>query len=512
MPHQVITRAEVAKHNTADDLWCIIDHRVYDLSDFLDAHPGGSVVLAQVAGTDATSAFYNLHRHEVLQKYSSLCIGTLENETPEVIEQKPGELSKVPYAEPLWLRPTFHSPYYKDSHRALQKAVRVFTDTYVTPEAQEKERDGTYISQELIDRMAETNILAMKLGPGPHLHGRRLLNGAVDGKEFDYFHDLVVAQESVRAKARGFQDGNMAGMMISLTAVKEWLGDKQLQAKVIEECLSGKKKMCLAITEAFAGSDVAGIRTTAEKTPDGKHYIINGTKKWITNGMFSDYFVVGCKTDKGFSVILVERQEGVETKPIKTSYSTAAATAYIQFENVKVPVNHLLGQEHKGFMVIMSNFNHERWVMSCGVISWQRIIVEECLKWANQRVVFGKNLLAQPVIRQKLAKMISHVEANQAWLEQITHQMCKMTYAQQAKHLSGPIGLLKSFATRSAHEIADEAVNIFGGRGITQTGMGRVVEHFHRCYKFDAILGGTEEILADLGVRQAMKEMPKAML
>lgn len=117
--------------------------------------------------------------------------------------------------------------------------------------------------------------------------------------------------------------------------------------------------------------------------------------------MFCDYFVVGCKTDKGFSVILVDKQEGVETKPIKTSYSTAAATAFIQFENVKVPVNHLLGKEHKGFMVIMSNFNHERWAMCCGVISWQRIIVEECLKWANQRIVFGKNLLAQPVIRQK---------------------------------------------------------------------------------------------------------------
>ena len=95
------------------------------------------------------------------------------------------------------------------------------------------------------------------------------------------------------------------------------------------------------------------------------------------------------------------RGEGVETKPIKTSYSTAAATAYIEFEDVKVPVNHLLGKEHQGFKVIMSNFNHERWAMACAVIRWQRTIVEECLKWSNQRVVFGKTLLAQPTIRQK---------------------------------------------------------------------------------------------------------------
>jgi hypothetical protein len=108
--------------------------------------------------------------------------------------------------------------------------------------------------------------------------------------------------------------------------------------------------------------------------------------------------------------------------------------------------------------------------------------------------------------------MISICEANQAWLESITYQMNQLSYKDQNKLLGGPIGLLKAHATRGAHEIADEAVNIFGGRGLTQTGMGKSVEMFHRTYKFDAILGGAEEVLADLGVRQALKFMPKAML
>lgn len=228
--------------------------------------------------------------------------------------------------------------------------------------------------------------------------------------------------------------------------------------------------------------------------------------------MWADYFVTGCKTEKGFSVILVPRDDNVETERIKTSYSTAAATTFIEFNNVKVPVSHLLGEEHKGFKVIMSNFNHERWAMVCFVNRWCRTVVEECLKWSSQRIVFGKPLISQPVIRQKLAKMISLVEACQSWLETITYQMCNMDYAQQSKALGGPIGLLKSYATRCAHDIADDAVNIFGGRGLTQSGMGRVVEQFHRTYKFDAILGGTEEILADLGVRQAMKQMPTSKL
>ncbi|KAG9664440.1 acyl-CoA dehydrogenase, partial [Aureobasidium melanogenum] len=505
------SRDEVAKNNTEDSLWCIVDHKVYDLTDFLDAHPGGNVVLQQVAGQDATTAFYNLHRHEVLQKYSSLCIGTVQNETPEVIDPQPGDLSAVPYAEPTWLSPQFNSPYYTDSHRKFRKGLRKFVDAELKPEAQEKEADGTYISQEMIDKMAKNNILAMRLGPGQHLHGRTI-PGGVKGEDFDYFHDLITCQELARVLSRGFQDGNMAGMSISLTAVRSWMKDVKLRDAVTEECLSGRKKMSLAITEAFAGSDVAGIRTTAKKTADGSHYIINGTKKWITNGMFSDYFVVGCKTVKGFSVILVPRDDNVETKKIKTSYSTAAATAFIQFDNVKVPVNHLLGEEDKGFQVIMSNFNHERWAMTAAVIQWMRAVTEECLKWSNQRIVFGKPLSEQPVIRGKLARMIQHTEATQAWLEQVTHQMNTMSYQNQNKYLGGPIGLLKSFTTRCAHEVADDACNVFGGRGITQGGMGKVVEQFHRTYKFDAILGGTEEILSDLGVRQALKQMPKARL
>ena len=204
MSAKTFTRDQVATHTTEDSMWCIIDHRVYDVTDFLDAHPGGSVVLSQIAGKDATTEFYNLHRQEVLEKYKdSLLVGTVAGETPEVVEREVGRLSPVPYAEPLWLRPEFKSPYFNESHRKLQRAVREFTEKYIGPEAEEKEKDGSIISQGLIDRMAEENVLAMRLGPGKHLHGRKILGGVVDGKEFDYFHDLIVAQEVTRVNGRG---------------------------------------------------------------------------------------------------------------------------------------------------------------------------------------------------------------------------------------------------------------------------------------------------------------------
>lgn len=267
------------QHTSEDDIWLIVDHQVYDVSDFLEAHPGGEVVLRQVAGQDATEAFYNLHRQQVLTQYKALCLGPLEGETPEVITPQPGDLSTVPYAEPLWLSPVFKSPYYNESHRRLQKAVREFTEVHILPEAKEKEEDGTQISQELINKMADVNLLACRLGPGKHLRGRTLFGGVVKGEEYDYFHDLIVSQEIVRTNMRGFQDGNMAGMTISLTAVHQWCRDEELRERVSQEVLSGKKKICLAVTEAFAGSDVAGLRTTATLSEDGEFYVVNGTKK-----------------------------------------------------------------------------------------------------------------------------------------------------------------------------------------------------------------------------------------
>jgi len=252
-----------------------------------------------------------------------------------------------------------------------------------------------------------------------------------------------------------------------------------------------------------------GLQTTAVKSEDGKEWIINGTKKWITNGTFANYFTVGCKTEDGFTVILVERGEGVETKPIKTSYSASAGTAYITFDNARAPIGNTLGEEGGGIFVMLSNFNHERWVMCCSSARSQRAIVEECLKWSAQRKAFGKPLNSLAIIRAKLAAMISRAESCQNWLENITYQMCNMSYKQQAGKLAGQIAFLKAHCTSSAQETATDAVQIFGGRGITRTGMGRFIEHYHRTIAFDALLGGAEDVLRDLGVRQALRGMPK---
>jgi alkylation response protein AidB-like acyl-CoA dehydrogenase len=237
---------------------------------------------------------------------------------------------------------------------------------------------------------------------------------------------------------------------------------------------------------------------------------VNGVKKWITQGYSADYFTTAVRTGgpglSGISLLLIERVEGVDTKKIKTSYSAAAGTSYITFENVKVPVQNLIGKENEGFKYIMSNFNHERWSVVCVTNTYARRITEECFKWAHQRKVFGKPLIEQPVIRQKLAHMISRVEAVESWLESITYQMQN---SKDDQKLAGPIALLKQLCTQVTYDVSDNACQIFGGRAITRTGMGQLVERIQRSIKFGAILGGSEEIMADLAIRMAMRNFPK---
>lgn len=298
----------------------------------------------------------------------------------------------------------------------------------------------------------------------------------------------------------------MASISIGLPPVKNF-AKEPLRSQIIEEVLSGQKMICLAITEAFAGSDVSGIKSKAVRQPDGS-WVLNGTKKWITGGMYADYFSVAAKTyggdcpDGAISMFVVPRGEGVKTRFIPTMYSPAAGTAYITFDKVRVEPSQLLGQEGKGLFIVLSNFNHERWGLITGTARGSRIVTEECLMWAAQREVFGKNLLSQPVIRLKLAAMISKCEAMQNWLESITYQMCHMDYATQARLLAGPLAFLKMTSTKWMNEIIDDAVQIFGGRALTKTGTGRFIERAHASKKFEAVGGGSEEIMGDLGMRQ----------
>lgn len=193
--------------------------------------------------------------------------------------------------------------------------MRKFVDEVLTPEAQvrivsslpslvidlymkqERELNGKNPSQAVFDAMAEKNVIAMRLGPGKHLKGRTLLDGAVKPEEvllpliqvialthpiqFDYFYELITHQEFTRIGARGYGDGLLSGAVIGLPPVLNF-GSEELKARIVPEVLGGKKFISLAISEAFAGSDVAGLQTVAKKSEDGKFWFVTGTKKYLS--------------------------------------------------------------------------------------------------------------------------------------------------------------------------------------------------------------------------------------
>jgi alkylation response protein AidB-like acyl-CoA dehydrogenase len=482
---------------------------VFDVSKFARLHPGGKEILLEQAGTDATEIFYRYHRYDVILKYQDkLVIGQLEGaKTPNRITFT--DISTVPFGEPS-AEQGFLSPYYSESHKNFRREIRKFLAAEVVPHALTCETNGTPPSPEMFQKLGAAGFWACRLAPGPHLKFFPSLFG-VKPEEFNPFHELICHDEIMRLGCPGFVDGLGSGLVIGLPPVIVF-GSKEMHKTVVPKCLLGEKTICLAISEPAAGSDVANIVTTAKKSPCGKFYIVNGFKKWITNATFCDYFVTAVRTGekglKGISVLLIERGPGVETELIKTSYSPAAGTGYITFENVMVPVENLLGKENAGFQIIMSNFNHERWVICVAGLRGCRAVTEECLRWVNQRMVFDKKLIEQPVIRLKLAQMISAIESCQNWLENITYQMTHLNYKDQSTYLAGPIALLKYQITRTMNLCMDQSVQIFGGRAISREGMGQVIERFYRSHKFSAILGGSEEIMADLGIKQTMRLFP----
>jgi alkylation response protein AidB-like acyl-CoA dehydrogenase len=312
--------------------------------------------------------------------------------------------------------------------------------------------------------------------------------------------------------------GLAGGMVIGLPPVLK-LALPEIKQRVVPPVLKGTKVICLAITEPTAGSDVASLKTTAVK--EGDHYIVNGEKKWITNGIFADFFTVAVRTDadakgaKGISLLLLEKSmPGVKTRKMKCSGVWSSGTTYVTFEDVKVPLTHLIGKENKGFQLIMRNFNHERFGICAMTNRFSRVCLEDALVFANKRKTFGKTLVQHDVIRWKLAEMARLIESTHAWLENITYQLQTMHKMEADIKLGGATALLKVQCTKVFEYCAREAAQIFGGLGYTRGGQGERVERLSREVRAMAVPGGSEEVMLDLGIRQTKKiaDMGKSIL
>lgn len=195
----------------------------------------------------------------------------------------------------------------------------------------------------------------------------------------------------------------------------------------------------------------------------------------------------------GISVLLIERSfGGVSTRRMDCQGVWSSGTTYITFEDVKVPVENLIGKENQGFKVIMTNFNHERIGIIIQAVRFARVCYEESVKYANKRRTFGQKLINHAVIRMKLAHMARQIEASYSWLESLIFQCQKMNDTEAMLKLGGAIAGCKAQATTTFEFCAREASQIFGGLSYSRGGQGAKVERLYRDVRAYAIPGGSE--------------------
>jgi len=248
---------------------------------------------------------------------------------------------------------------------------------------------------------------------------------------------------------------------------------------------------------------VANLETTAIR--DGDHYVVSGSKKFITSGMKADYYVVAVRTGTrgmgGISLLLLERtMPGIKLTKLATGGWLTSNTALIVFEDVRVPVENLIGTENQGFKAIMLNFNHERWVGIAMAVRGARGCVHEAIRYGRTRKTFGKRLLDHQVLRHKIIEMATRVELDHNMLETICYQIhTGVDPITVGKY----IALLKVNATRTLQFCAIEASQIIGGASCLRTGPGAIVERIYREVRIAAIGGGSEEVMVDLASRLA---------
>ena len=511
---------------------------------------GGKKILQRVAGKDASKQFWKYHNEGILKKYQAkLQVGSLDSkpkpepklETPsapavaaaekEVSSHDPSEPleafgQQIPFADPAWYQnvcftpkkkpciialltlrsPQNHSPYFNETHAALRAEIREWVDNEIEPNVTEWD-EAKRVPEEIYKEMGRRGYLAGLLGvkyPTEYAAGVK----TVSPEKWDLFHEMLLTDELSRTGSGGFVWNLIGGFGIGCPPVIKF-GSQALKDRIMPGILSGDKRICLAITEPDAGSDVANLTCEAKLSEDGKHFIVNGEKKWITNGIWADYFTTAVRTGgpgmNGVSLLLIERGEGVSTRRMDCQGVWSSGTTYITFEDVKVPVENLLGKQDKGFRVIMTNFNHERMGIIIQCLRFSRVCFEESVKYANKRRTFGKKLIEHPVIRMKLAHMARQIEASYNWLENMVYQCEKMGETEAMLKLGGPIAGLKAQATVTFEFCAREASQIFGGLSYSRGGQGGKVERLYRDVRAYAIPGGSEEIMLDLSMRQSMR-------
>ncbi len=373
--------------------------------------------------------------------------------------------------------------YFNETHGMVRDTMRRFVSEAVKPHIDAWEEAGGF-PREVYQQAGSLGLLG--IGHPTEFGG---------SGEQDVFLKVAASEELMRSGSGGFV-ASLGSLDIGLPPV--WrMGSDELKQRIVPQVLAGEKIIALAITEPSGGSDVANLKTRAVR--DGDHYVVNGSKTFITSGARADYYTVAVRTGEagfgGVSLLLIEKGTPGFTvgRTLKKMGWWASDTAELFFQDCRVPVENLLGPENSGFFTIMANFQAERLSLAIMAYMTAQLALEQCLAYVKERTTFGKPLSKHQVIRHKLAEMATQVNVAREYTYRCAARM------QAGESAIAEVSMAKNFATSVSTMVTDEAVQIFGGMGYMRESL---VERLYRDNRILSIGGGTHEIMNEIISKQ----------
>ena len=369
--------------------------------------------------------------------------------------------------------------YFTEEHELFRESLKDFLQKEVVPNIDKWEKTGD-IERFIWDKFGEMGYFGIAY---PEEYG---------GLDLDLFYTIIFLEELQKINSGGFAAAMWAHAYLAMTHVNKE-GDHRIKEKYLKTSITGEKIGCLCISEPFGGSDVAGMRTIAVK--EGDSYVINGSKTFITNGVYSDYLVVAAKTapalgNKGISIFIMDRDTpGITATKLDKLGWRASDTGEIAFDNVKIPIENLMGEENKGFSYIMQHFSLERLIMGVNAHARAEYALEYVLKYMSEREAFGRTIDKFQALRHTVADMASELEMCKEFNYSITKRLNEGQYVVKEASMS------KLVSTKMADEVIYKALQLLGGYGYMEE---YPLARLFRDSRLGPIGGGTSEILREI--------------
>ena len=377
--------------------------------------------------------------------------------------------------------------YFNEEHQLFRESLRDFLQKEVEPHIEKWEKTGT-IDRFIWKKFGEMGYFGLSY---PEQYG---------GLDLDIFYMVILLEELQCINSGGFAAAIWAHVYLAMTHLNKEASES-IKEKYLTPSISGDKVGCLCITEPFGGSDVAGIRTTAVK--QGGTYVINGSKTFITNGVYSDYLIVVAKTspekhNKGISIFLVDRDTpGISATKLDKLGWRASDTGEIAFDNVTIPAAHLLGEEDKGFGYVMQHFALERLIMGINAHARAEFALDYAKQYMSERTAFGQTIDKFQALRHALVACYAQVEVCKQFNYYVAKRLDQGDYVVKEATMS------KLQSTKMADEVIYQALQFLGGYGyIEEYPLARLL----RDSRLGPIGGGTSEILKEILAKMIIDE------